>query len=152
MSSEEIESLARKLKGKTSKSMNSTVILVDPARVLDACLSVASFEGFYHLTTITAVDIWEDIELTYHFWKGRSFVSVRTKVSKKKPEIQSIAASLPSAVLYEAEIRDLFGVTFVGNPYTGKRLLLPDDYPDDLPPPLRAEADPETIRKRMKLE
>ena len=140
MSGDQLEALANKLKGKTSKSLNSTVIEVEPAGVLDACLGVASLPGFYHLTTITAVDVWEDIELTYHFWRDRSFVSVRTKVSKGHPEIQSISGSLPSAVLYEAEIRDLFGVTFVGNPYTGKRLLLPDDYPEDLPPPPAAPA------------
>jgi len=63
-----------------------------------------------------------------------------------------VSEFIPSATLYEAEIQDLLGVAFEGNPYLGKKLLLPDDYPPDATPPLRKDADPEKIRKMMKLE
>ena len=115
-------------------------------------MAVASLPGLYHLTTVTAVDLGPAIELMYHFWKERSFVTVKTEVGKDSLTIESLSGALPSATLYEAEIQDLFGVTFAGNPYAGRRLLLPDGYPADEPPPLRSEADPRRIRRKMKLE
>lgn len=106
----------------------------------------------YHLSTITGTDAGDSICLLYHFWQGRRFVTVKASVPKASPRIRSISDSIPAATLYEAEIQDLLGVAFEGSPYLGKRLLLPDDYPTEAPPPLRDEADPEKIRKMMNLE
>jgi membrane-bound hydrogenase subunit beta len=118
-----------------------------------ACeLLVSELPDFYHLSTITGTDIGNAIELTYHFWSGRDFLSVRTSVPKENPAIDSLCDFLPSATLYEAEIKDLLGVLFRANPLMDKRLLLPDNYPVEAPPPLRKEADPEKIRKMMELE
>jgi NADH:ubiquinone oxidoreductase subunit C len=152
LSSEEIGEVAKGLGSAVVKSLNTLTIEVAQERVKEACAAVSSLPGFYHLSTITAVDLGERIELLYHFWRGRVFVNVKTELPKDHLTLPSVSAMLTSATLYEAEIQDLFGVTFEGNPYTGKRLLLPDDYPSDAPPPLRVEADPEKIRKLMKLE
>lgn len=130
----------------------SVEVTVPPDEVLAACKSVSSMPGLYHLTTITGLDLGEEIGLLYQFWQGRRFVVVRTSVPKTNPKMQSISESLASATLYEAEIQDLLGVSFEGNPYSGKKLLLPDNYPAAAPPPLRKEADPEKIRKMMELE
>lgn len=152
MSSEDLTALAASLGGSLTAGKKSTVIAVPPARVADACRAVSSLPGFYHLSTITGVDLGEDIALLYHFWQGRRFVQVRTAVPKAAPRITSISGTLAAATLYEAEIQDLLGVAFEGNPYLGKKLLLPDSYPKDAPPPLRRDADPEKIRKLMELE
>ncbi len=152
MSTSEVEAIARDVGGRLSSLLKSTVIDVAAPRVPDACSAVSKLPGFYHLSTITGVDEGDEIALYYHFWKGTGFVVVRTLVRKSEPKVPSVAGILPAATLYEAEIQDLLGVTFEGSPYTGKRLLLPDDYPADAPPPLRTEADPEKIRKMMKLE
>jgi NADH:ubiquinone oxidoreductase subunit C len=50
------------------------------------------------------------------------------------------------------EIHDLFGVTFTGNPWINQKLLLPDNWPTDLPPPLLKTSKPVEIRKRLQLE
>jgi NADH:ubiquinone oxidoreductase subunit C len=50
------------------------------------------------------------------------------------------------------EIHDMFGVTFTGNPWMDKKLLLPDSWPSDLPPPLLKAVKPADIRKRLGLE
>ena len=68
------------------------------------------------------------------------------------PSIPSVTGALPAATLYESEVADLFGVRFEGNPVTGRKLLLPDTYPKDAPPPMTKEANPEKIRKMMGLE
>jgi len=152
LSNEELANLATRLGGSLATRQKSVEITVSPDKVLQACMTVSSIPGLYHLTTITGLDLGEEIGLLYHFWQGRGFVVVRTAVPKANPKLQSISGPLPSATLYEAEIQDLLGVSFEGNPYLGKKLLLPDNYPAEAPPPLRKEADPDKIRKMMELE
>jgi Ni,Fe-hydrogenase III component G len=135
-----------------AEGLKSTILQVPPSEAAEACLAVSKLPGFYHLSTITGMDQGETIALLYHFWQGRRFIVVKTEVPKGDARLRSLAPDLPSATLYEAEIQDLLGVTFYGNPYVGKRLLLPDSYPADAPPPLRSEADPRKIRKEMGLE
>ena len=152
MSDDALSAAASRLGG-ALRSNGKTVELVVPAsEVRAACLAVSALPGLYHLSTITGFDDGKDIELLYHFWEGKRFYVVRTSVPKSSPRIASVSQDLQSAVLYEAEIQDILGVAFEGNPYLGKRLLLPDDYPPQAPPPLRKEADPEEIRKMMELE
>ena len=150
--SEELATLAASLEGTLAVGPKSTTISVPPARVADACKAVSSLPGYYHLSTITGIDLGDDIVLLYHFWQGRRFVQVRTAVPKAAARLGSISGVLAAATLYEAEIQDMLGVAFEGNPYLGKKLLLPDNYPPAAPPPLRSDADPEKIRKLMKLE
>jgi F420H2:quinone oxidoreductase subunit B/C len=152
LTAEALAQAAAKLGAKVSVVGKSDLIEVGRADVVRACEAVASIPGMYHLTTITGVDEGDEIVLLYHFWQGRRFVTVKTRVPKKSPTVSSIVRSLPSATLYEAEIRDMLGVTFDGNPYSGKKLLLPDNYPEDAPPPLTKEADPEKIRRMLELE
>lgn len=152
MSGEPLAKLVAKLGGTLQPGPKSTLLVVPPDKVLEACLGVSSLPGLYHLSTITGIDRGDDIGILYHFWEGRRFVVVRTAVPKSALRIRSVADVIPAATLYEAEIQDLFGVSFDGNPYAGKRLLLPDSYPSEAPPPLRREADPEKIRKMMSLE
>ncbi|MDG7011086.1 MAG: NADH-quinone oxidoreductase subunit C [Nitrososphaerota archaeon] len=147
-----LSKLADKLGGTLRDGPKSTVITVTPDKAPEACIAVSSLSGLYHLSTITGIDLGDEIEILYHFWEGKRFVIVRTDVPKSVPRIRSVADAMPSATLYEAEVQDLLGVAFDGNPYTGRRLLLPDDYPAEAPPPLRKDADPEKIRKMMKLE
>jgi NADH:ubiquinone oxidoreductase subunit C len=152
MSGEPLSALASKLGVTMEVGPKSTVLQVPPEKVPEACQGVSSLPGLYHLSTITGYDLGQEIALLYHFWLGTRFVVVKTLVPKSSPRLQTISAVLPSAVLYEAEIQDLLGVAFEGNPYLGKKLLLPDNYPAEAPPPLTKEADPEKIRKMMELE
>jgi NADH-quinone oxidoreductase subunit C len=134
------------------KGRKAFTITVIQDRLKDTCKLVISEPGFYHLSTITGVDEGTSISIFYHFWKGTEFISVKTSVPKDKPVLNSLTDVIPAALFYEAEVQDLLGVVFEGNPLMGKRLLLPDNYPPQAPPPLRKEADPEKIRKLMELE
>jgi len=138
--------------GQVGALHHSALVTVAPERVLEACKLVVEDGQFYHLSTITGVDEGETISIFYHFWKGGGFITVKTSVPKSNPRLPSVSPSLPAALFYEAEVMDMLGVLFEGNPLVGRKLLLPDAYPPQAPPPLRKEADPEKIRKMMGLE
>jgi NADH-quinone oxidoreductase subunit C len=152
LSSEELAPLASRLGGTTAAGPKTTVLSVPPDKVVEACKAVSSLPGWYHLSTITGMDLGQDIAILYHFWQGKRFVQVRTQVPKSAPRLESISGALAAGTLYEAEIQDLLGVAFQGNPFLGKKLLLPDVYPADAPPPLRKDTDPHKIKKMMDLE
>ncbi len=149
MSNEALQTIAANTGGTVTAGRKTLVLTVNPDRVSDACSKVASMPGFYHLSTITGIDLGEQIAVIYHFWQGKAFISVRTLVPKTDLRVPSITPTIPAALLYEAEVKDLLGVVFEGNPFMGRKLLLPDNYPADAPPPLRREADPEKIRKML---
>ncbi|BCV20534.1 NADH-quinone oxidoreductase subunit C [Moorella sp. Hama-1] len=68
-----------------------------------------------------------------NFW-----LTVKALVPAHKPEFPSVTPRVPAAVWYEREVRDMFGLEPVGLPDT-RRLVLPDDWPDNLYP-LRKDA------------
>ena len=108
--------------------------------------------GISHLSTMTGLDLGENIDVLYHFWKNDLIASVRVSVPKSNKHASSIVEIVPGAILYEMEVHDLFGVIFDGNPWMDRRLLLPDRYPTDLPPPLLKETKASEIRKAVGIE
>lgn len=152
MEKEALAKISQSVKAQVSQIRRSLVLDVPLNQVKETCRLVAAQPNMYHLSTITGIDEGSEISLYYHFWQGREFTTVRTKVPKSNLSTESIVDVLPVAVLYEAEIYDLLGVNFQGNPLMGKKLLLPDNYPAGIPPPLRKEAVlPEEIRGMMDL-
>ncbi len=97
------------------------------------------------ISTITGVDLGDYIELNYHLWCGRAEVTIRTKVPKLKPEIDTITDIIPGAALYEREVFDLLGVRFINHPDL-RRLLLPEDWPEG-EYPLRKEWKPKSLEE-----
>jgi NADH:ubiquinone oxidoreductase subunit C len=152
MSEEELSQVASSFTAEMSRGKKFIAIGVKRESVPEVCKRVAALPGLYHLTTITGVDVGQEIELLYQFWKEKRFVVVKTRVPKSDAHLPTVSNILPASVLYEAEIKDLLGVQFDGNRLMGTKLLLPDVYPADAPPPLTKEADPEKIRKMMELE
>ncbi|SHO56487.1 hydrogenase large subunit [Vibrio quintilis] len=68
----------------------------------------------------------------------KSWVTVKVLVDAQSQEFISITPHIPAAVWGEREIRDMFGLHPVGLP-DERRLVLPDDWPEDLHP-LRKDA------------
>ena len=152
MSSDELSALASRLGGTVTAGPKTTVFSVPADKVVEACKGVSSLTGWYHLSTITGMDLGQDIAILYHFWQGKRFIQVRTQVPKSAPRLQSITGDMAAGTIYEAEIQDVLGVAFEGNPFLGKKLILPDVYPPDAPPPLQKGTEPHKIKKMMELE
>lgn len=97
------------------------------------------------ISTITGIDLGSEIELNYHLWCGKTEVTVRARVPEEKPEIETITDLIPGATLYEREVFDLLGVSFLSHSDL-KRLLLPESWPEGQHP-LRKDWNPELSEK-----
>jgi NADH-quinone oxidoreductase subunit D len=80
------------------------------------------------LSTITGVDLGNEIEINYHM-ACEGAITLKNRLSKEKPITKTITDILPGANLYEREVYDLLGVVFDGHPNL-ERLLLPDNWPN----------------------
>jgi Ni,Fe-hydrogenase III large subunit/Ni,Fe-hydrogenase III component G len=63
----------------------------------------------------------------------KAYVVVRAQIPAHRPEFPSVTPRVPAAIWYEREVRDMFGLQPVGLP-DERRLVLPDDWPDNLYP------------------
>lgn len=83
----------------------------------------------------TGIDTRSAIEIIYHFTfeDVNLVVSLRVKLSKDKPQIDSLATLFEGANWIEREIHELLGVDFVGHPDL-RRLLLSDEWPEGVYP------------------
>jgi Ni,Fe-hydrogenase III component G len=99
----------------------------------------------------TGTDRRECMEILYHFTLEDIdlMVSLRVKLPKKDPQIDSLAPLMKGADWIEREIHELLGIHFKGHPNL-KKLLLPDEWPDGVYPLRRdyKEWDKTAIRDR----
>ncbi len=103
---------------------------------------------FTHISTITGVDIGEEIEAIYHLSRdGRIELSLKVRTPKDNPILPTVTDIIPGAVLYEREVHDLLGITFEGHPDLSP-LVLPEGWPSDVYP-LRKEWTIEKIEKEV---
>jgi NADH-quinone oxidoreductase subunit C len=95
--------------------------IVDAATVLDK-------EG-YLLEDVTASDLKEGFEITYHFslFEGKSRLVLRLIAPHDTPKVPSISGIYPGADWHERECFDFFGIDFTGHPNL-HYLLLPEDF------------------------
>ncbi len=99
----------------------------------------------------SGVDARNHTEILYHFIieEINLIISLRVKLAKVKPEIDSLATIFEGANWIEREMRELFGINFKGHPDL-RSLLLPEDWPEGVYPLRRdyKEWDKDAIRDR----
>ena len=93
-----------------------------------------------HITTISAIDVGEDIEVIYHLFGNGVSLNLRTFTLKADPVVDTVTDILPGATLYEREAQDMLGLKFKGHP-DPSRLILPEEWPEGVYP-LRKEYSP----------
>jgi NADH-quinone oxidoreductase subunit C len=99
----------------------------------------------------SGVDVRTHLEIVYHFTIEylSLILSLRVKLDKQDPRIDSLAPVFKGANWIEREIWELLGIEFTGHPNL-KRLLLSDQWPTGVYP-LRSdyqEWDSNAIRDR----
>lgn len=149
----QLEKYVAEVNGKVSVlRKGETLVEVDQTHVKQFISNVVSDLRIRQLSTITGLDLGQNLGIMYHFWRDTDTIHVRTTVPKTQPNAVSIVEIVPGAILYEMEIHDMFGVNFDGNPWMDRKLLLPETWPADLAPPLLKTSKPSEIRKRLHLE
>ncbi len=104
------------------------ITLTVPREDLIKTVNILSSElAIQHLSTITARDMGNDLEIQYHFLLQGVMITVKTTCPKTDPTIDSIVTVFPSAILYEREIHDILGIVPKGHPDL-RRLVLPDEW------------------------
>jgi Ni,Fe-hydrogenase III component G len=99
----------------------------------------------------SAVDARTHTEILYHFSLEyiNLLISLRVKLDKKKPSVDSLAPVFKGANWIEREMHEIMGIEFKGHPDL-RRLLLPDEWPEGVYPMRRdyTEWDKNAIRDR----
>jgi NADH:ubiquinone oxidoreductase subunit C len=107
---------------------NHRLFLTIPRGDLIKTMNILSSElAIQHLSTITARDTGNELEILYHFFLKGVMITIRTTCPKDDPTIESIVKVFPSAILYEREIHDILGIVPAGHPDL-RRLILPDEW------------------------
>ena len=118
---------------------------VDKQKYKETLLTLKS-NDITHLSTITGVDIGEQIVVIYHLDCGDGVVlSLKVPLPKNDPRLQTVTDIFPGAVLYERDLMDMLGVKVEGHP-DPRRIFLPEDWPAGKYP-LRKEEAPKEAKK-----
>lgn len=125
---------------------NKISIVVNPGVHREVIKVLLSNFGRVGLSAITGLDSGRKIDLLYHMRVEDALITIRTSLPKQKPEIESITDIISGANFHEREVTDLLGVAFINHP-SPKRLILPDDWPENLFP-LRKNADLTAIKRK----
>lgn len=116
---------------------NRWIVTVGKNRVL-SILKFLKNEGFNHLALISCVD-WieeEELELIYILSSylpdmDKLHLTVKTRISRKNPEFETVISVFGNAEPYERELHEFFGINFEGHPGL-EHLFLDRDY--EIPP------------------
>lgn len=122
-------------------------VTIKKEKLKEAMKYLKEKENFTHISTITALDGGEYLEVIYHLTKKDLNLNLKIKTPHNDPTISSISDIFNGAILYEREIHDLLGVKPEGHPNL-KRLELPEDWPEGVHPLLK-KWDLESIRKKI---
>ncbi len=122
--------LQDRLLGLEERSAKRVFIEVSPNDVPEASrLMFKDLQARFQIAT--GVDTPTAIEVLYH-WAMDSLgcvITVRTRLNRENPEIESIALLCPAAEWIEREMWELLGIRFRNHPDL-RHLLLRDDWPE----------------------
>ena len=143
------EDLGPKLKKVFRKSKRRVYLDVEPDNVLDVARYIFGIDGV-RFAIATGIDTPAGFEVLYHFDfdKNDMIVSVRVLADHDNPTLPSVATISKAVNWIEREMHDLLGINFEGHPDM-RRLLLPDDWPDDVYPMRRGKPWEGKVEKKI---
>ena len=108
---------------------------------------VCEVQQYPHLAIISSGDLGDEVELIYHFtiYYGRHLqeisLGLRVRLPKSDLSIPTITDIIPGALFTERETQEMMGVEVVDIP-DGRRLFIPDDFPEGVYPWRKDETAP----------
>ncbi|HBE88106.1 MAG TPA: proton-conducting membrane transporter [Elusimicrobia bacterium] len=103
-------------------------LTVKPERLVDMMRFLYSEMEFNHLSTITGMDLGENLAAFYHTTDQHTIITVRAKTPRATPVLPTVRDVFAGTESYERELEDLFGIKIEGLP-PGRHYPLPDDFP-----------------------
>jgi NADH:ubiquinone oxidoreductase subunit C len=89
--------------------------------------------GVHRISSISGVDVGENIEVIYHFIHKKKTINIRILVDKKNHTVETVTDLYPGANLFERELAEMLGIHVTGHPNL-KKLFLDEESPEN---PLR---------------
>lgn len=123
------QSLKEKVLDITNPAPRRVFLKVDKKDLVETIRFLKEMFNFYHISTISGIDLGENFEILYHLANENCALTVRTLTPRNEPKVSTITGVIPGATLYEREIQDMFGIKVEGHP-NPVRLLLADDWPE----------------------
>ena len=144
-----IEDLGPKLKKVFKKSPRRVYLDVEPSQVLDVTEYIFNIDGV-RFAIATGIDTPAGFEVIYHFDfdKHNMVASVRVLADHENPTLPSVATISKSVEWIEREMHDLLGINFEDHPDM-RRLLLPEEWPDDVFPLRRGKPWEGKVEKKI---
>jgi NADH:ubiquinone oxidoreductase subunit C len=105
-----------------------SAVQAPPTKLHDILKVILEADKKSALTTITCLDLGENLGVYYHMRLTKGYFTVKTEVPKTDPKIQTVTDLLPGANFAELEGTDLLGVTYEGNPLSG-HFMLSENWP-----------------------
>ncbi|MBN1568970.1 MAG: NADH-quinone oxidoreductase subunit C [Acidobacteria bacterium] len=84
------------------------------------------------LAVIVGEDLRDAFQCNYVF-TGPRVIVLQVRIDHDNPSIPSLSQLVPGAMVYEREIKDLFGIMPVGHPDL-RRQAVPEDWPEGVYP------------------
>ena len=135
---------------KTSNPVFRIWLSVRPAALPEAVGQLARLSPDPHFSVISGYDLGKSIELVYHFTAGYGTrhgefsVSMRVALPKRTPEVPTITAVIPGALISEREVQEMLGVKVMGIP-DQRRLFLGKDFPKGVYPWRKDSSGPDQL-------
>lgn len=127
-------------------------VTVDRSQLIPSVGILREKFGISQLAVIVGEDLRDAFQCSYVFTGGTHVIVLQVRIGREKPTIPSLAQIIPGAMVYERELKDLFGIFPVGHPDI-RRQAVPEDWPADVFP-LRKDVqfnrDGEVIKQEAK--
>jgi Ni,Fe-hydrogenase III component G len=102
-------------------------VTMTPDGLVSAVGSLREKFGIIQLAVIVGEDLRDVFQANYIF-TGQEVIVLQVRIDHENPEVPSLAGIIPGAMVYERELKDLFGINPVGHPDL-RRQAVPDDWP-----------------------
>jgi len=107
-------------------------VTLAPEELIPAVTTLREKFSIIQLAVIVGEDV-RDAFLCNYVFTGPRIVVLQVRTDREKPEVPSLAGMIPGAIVYERELKDLFGIIPLGNPDL-RRQAVPEDWPADVFP------------------
>jgi len=102
-------------------------VALTPEELMPAVNTLREKLAIVQLAVIVGEDV-RDAFLGNYVFTGPKVVVLQVRINRDNPEVPSLATMIPGAMVYERELKDLFGILPVGHPDL-RRQAVPEDWP-----------------------